>query len=131
MLENYNLLHRLRHEDVVDWESQFRTPLQGFTSTPRPLDDVPPFVWHGTWNYTIRPTSTPGFPTSAVGGGAQARAAALELLADPALTGMTRDALVAPAARLAPTRQRNASAATSGSAAAGADMPRVPMAVPS
>ena len=24
------------------------TPLQGFTSTPRPLDDVPPFVWHGS-----------------------------------------------------------------------------------
>lgn len=23
-------------------------PLQGFTSTPRPLDDLPPFVWHGS-----------------------------------------------------------------------------------
>ena len=47
-LENYNLLHRLWREDVVDWEGHFRTPLQGFTSTPRPLDDVPPFVWHGS-----------------------------------------------------------------------------------
>ncbi|HWM17484.1 MAG TPA: CE1758 family FMN-dependent luciferase-like monooxygenase [Microbacterium sp.] len=47
-LENYNLLHRLWREDVVDWEGEFRTPLQGFTSTPRPLDDVPPFVWHGS-----------------------------------------------------------------------------------
>src|SRR3954454_6935896 len=47
-LENYNLLHRLWREDVVEWEGQFRTPLQGFTSTPRPLDDVPPFVWHGS-----------------------------------------------------------------------------------
>ncbi|MGC4174990.1 CE1758 family FMN-dependent luciferase-like monooxygenase [Demequina sp.] len=47
-LENYNLLHRLWREDVVDWEGTFRTPLQGFTSTPRPLDDVPPFVWHGS-----------------------------------------------------------------------------------
>jgi putative FMN-dependent luciferase-like monooxygenase len=47
-LENYNLLHRLWREDVVDWEGQFRTALQGFTSTPRPLDDVPPFVWHGS-----------------------------------------------------------------------------------
>ena len=47
-LENYNLLHRLWREDVIDWEGQFRTPLQGFTSTPRPLDDVPPFVWHGS-----------------------------------------------------------------------------------
>jgi putative FMN-dependent luciferase-like monooxygenase len=47
-LENYNLLHRLWREDVVDVEGRFRTPLQGFTSTPRPLDDVPPFVWHGS-----------------------------------------------------------------------------------
>ncbi len=46
-LENYNLLHRLWREDVVDWEGHFRTPLQGFTAIPRPLDDVPPFVWHG------------------------------------------------------------------------------------
>src|SRR6185369_8899210 len=47
-LENYNLLHRLWREDVVDAEGKFRTPLQGFTSIPRPLDDVPPFVWHGS-----------------------------------------------------------------------------------
>ena len=47
-LENYNLLHRLWREDVVDWEGHFRTPLSGFTSVPRPLDDVPPFVWHGS-----------------------------------------------------------------------------------
>lgn len=47
-VENYALLHRLWHEDVVDWSGQFRTPLQGFTSTPRPLDDVAPFVWHGS-----------------------------------------------------------------------------------
>lgn len=47
-LENYNLLHRLWTEDVVDFEGNFRTPLQGFTSTPRPLDDVAPFVWHGS-----------------------------------------------------------------------------------
>jgi putative FMN-dependent luciferase-like monooxygenase len=47
-LEHYNLLHRLWREDVVDWQGRYRTPLQGFTSTPRPLDDVPPFVWHGS-----------------------------------------------------------------------------------
>src|SRR5690242_11847388 len=47
-IENYHLLHRLWREDVVDWEGTFRTPLQGFTSTPRPLDGVPPFVWHGS-----------------------------------------------------------------------------------
>jgi len=46
-LENYNLLHRLWREDVVDWEGKFRTPLHSFTSTPRPLDGIPPFVWHG------------------------------------------------------------------------------------
>src|ERR1700742_361994 len=47
-VENYILLHRLWREDVVDWEGNFRTPLTGFTSVPRPLDDVPPFVWHGS-----------------------------------------------------------------------------------
>jgi putative FMN-dependent luciferase-like monooxygenase len=46
--ENYALLHRLWREDVVDWEGKFRTPLTGFTSTPRPLDGAPPFVWHGS-----------------------------------------------------------------------------------
>ena len=46
-LENYNLLHRLWREDVVDWDGTSRTALQGFTAIPRPLDDVPPFVWHG------------------------------------------------------------------------------------
>ncbi len=47
-IENYHLLHRLWREDVVNWEGKFRTPLQSFTSTPRPLDGVPPFVWHGS-----------------------------------------------------------------------------------
>jgi len=47
-VENYQLLHRLWRETDVDWQGEFRTPLQGFTSTPRPLDDVPPFVWHGS-----------------------------------------------------------------------------------
>ncbi|RCK58367.1 LLM class flavin-dependent oxidoreductase [Microbacterium sorbitolivorans] len=47
-IENYQLLHRLWREDVVDFEGKFRTALNGFTSTPRPLDDVAPFVWHGS-----------------------------------------------------------------------------------
>lgn len=47
-IENYELLHRLWREDVVDWSGKFRTPLQQFTSTPRPLDGVAPFVWHGS-----------------------------------------------------------------------------------
>jgi len=47
-IENYALLHRLWREDHVNWQGKFRTPLQGFQSTPRPLDGVPPFVWHGS-----------------------------------------------------------------------------------
>ena len=46
-VENYALLRRLWDEEVVNWEGKFRTPLRGFTSTPRPLDGVAPFVWHG------------------------------------------------------------------------------------
>ncbi|MFJ5933532.1 LLM class flavin-dependent oxidoreductase [Streptomyces sp. NPDC093071] len=46
--ENYALLRRLWDEDTVDWEGAFRTPLQAFTATPRPLDGVAPFVWHGS-----------------------------------------------------------------------------------
>jgi len=47
-IENYQLLRQLWDNDVVDFEGKFRTALQGFTSTPRPLDDVAPFVWHGS-----------------------------------------------------------------------------------
>lgn len=47
-VENYALLRRLWREEVVDWSGKFRSPLQGFTSTPRPLDGIPPFVWHGS-----------------------------------------------------------------------------------
>ncbi|MBA3779307.1 MAG: LLM class flavin-dependent oxidoreductase [Chloroflexi bacterium] len=47
-IENYALLRRLWREDVVDWQGRFRTPLTGFTSTPKPLDGIPPFVWHGS-----------------------------------------------------------------------------------
>ncbi|MDX2394077.1 LLM class flavin-dependent oxidoreductase [Streptomyces sp. DK15] len=47
-LENYELLHQLWRRDSVDWQGRFRTPLQSFTSIPRPLDGVPPFVWHGS-----------------------------------------------------------------------------------
>ena len=47
-IEHYELLHRLWREDVMDWSGKHRTPLQGFTATPRPLDGVPPFVWHGS-----------------------------------------------------------------------------------
>lgn len=47
-VENYALLRRLWDAEVVTWEGRFRTPLHGFTATPRPLDGVAPFVWHGS-----------------------------------------------------------------------------------
>jgi putative FMN-dependent luciferase-like monooxygenase len=47
-IENYALLRRLWDEETVTWEGRFRTPLVEFTATPRPLDGVPPFVWHGS-----------------------------------------------------------------------------------
>ncbi len=47
-IENYALLRRLWTEDNVSWSGEHRTPLQSFTSTPRPLDGVAPFVWHGS-----------------------------------------------------------------------------------
>lgn len=47
-IENYHLLRKLWDEEVVNWEGKFRTPLQGFTAVPRPLDGVAPFVWHGS-----------------------------------------------------------------------------------
>ena len=47
-IENYALLRRLWDEEIVTWEGRFRTPLHAFTATPRPLDGVAPFVWHGS-----------------------------------------------------------------------------------
>jgi putative FMN-dependent luciferase-like monooxygenase len=47
-VENYALLRRLWREENVDWSGRFRTPLQGFTAMPRPLNGTPPFVWHGS-----------------------------------------------------------------------------------
>ncbi|WP_297008747.1 LLM class flavin-dependent oxidoreductase [uncultured Corynebacterium sp.] len=47
-VEKYHLLRRLWREENMNWKGEFRTPLQGFTSTPRPLDGAPPFVWYGS-----------------------------------------------------------------------------------
>ncbi len=47
-IENYALLRRLWDEEIVTWQGKHRTPLRGFTSIPRPLDGIPPFVWHGS-----------------------------------------------------------------------------------
>lgn len=47
-VENYALLRRLWDEEIVNWSGKHRTALQSFTAVPRPLDDVAPFVWHGS-----------------------------------------------------------------------------------
>jgi len=47
-VENYALLHKLWREENVSFEGKYRTPLYGFTSVPRPLDGIPPVVWHGS-----------------------------------------------------------------------------------
>lgn len=47
-VENYHLLRRLWREKNISWQGKFRTPIQGYTSTPFPLDNTPPFVWHGS-----------------------------------------------------------------------------------
>ncbi|MCL2482455.1 MAG: LLM class flavin-dependent oxidoreductase [Propionibacteriaceae bacterium] len=47
-LENYNLLYRLWREEQLDWEGEFRAPLVDCTTSPRPLDGVPPYIWHST-----------------------------------------------------------------------------------
>jgi putative FMN-dependent luciferase-like monooxygenase len=51
-IENYALLYRLWREDGVDWTGRFRTALQSFTATPRPLEGIPAFVWHGSTRST-------------------------------------------------------------------------------
>lgn len=47
-VEHYGLLRRLWREERLDWQGEFRSALQDFTLAPRPLDGVPPFVWHGS-----------------------------------------------------------------------------------
>jgi len=47
-VDNYALLHRLWRGENVTWHGKHRAPLSGFTSTPRPLDGLPPFVWHSS-----------------------------------------------------------------------------------
>ncbi|MFI5935006.1 CE1758 family FMN-dependent luciferase-like monooxygenase [Actinoplanes sp. NPDC051494] len=46
MAGNYALLRRLWGPDPVEWSGRHRSPLTGFTSVPRPLDGVAPYVWH-------------------------------------------------------------------------------------
>jgi DNA-binding transcriptional regulator YdaS (Cro superfamily)/transposase len=65
---------------------------------------------HGAWNYTITPGTPGGGRVAAPGaeGRARDRAAALHLLADERLTGMSRGELAALAADLAPSQEAQA-----------------------
>jgi alkanesulfonate monooxygenase SsuD/methylene tetrahydromethanopterin reductase-like flavin-dependent oxidoreductase (luciferase family) len=44
--ENVALLHRLWTESAVSWSGRHRTPLEGVTVEPRPLQTAPP-IWIG------------------------------------------------------------------------------------
>ena len=84
-------------------------PLGVSVSTAR-INALPiqPHPWCGTWNYTIHPATEPPAhgqaTTTQRHGSDHARSQALETLADPALTGMTRQELDTLAARLAPAQ---------------------------
>jgi len=51
-IENTHLLRELWTEEFIEWEGRFREPLVEFTSTPRPLDNVPPLIWHAATNWS-------------------------------------------------------------------------------
>ncbi|RFA09237.1 luciferase [Subtercola boreus] len=45
--EKYELLRRLWREQSVSWQGEFRAPLDGVTTLPRPFAG-PPRIWHGS-----------------------------------------------------------------------------------
>jgi alkanesulfonate monooxygenase SsuD/methylene tetrahydromethanopterin reductase-like flavin-dependent oxidoreductase (luciferase family) len=47
LAEKYELLRRLWREEDVTWSGEFRTPLEGVTTLPRPFAGAPR-VWHGS-----------------------------------------------------------------------------------
>ncbi|MCX4537756.1 ISAzo13 family transposase (plasmid) [Streptomyces sp. NBC_00841] len=63
-----------------------------------------PHTERGTWNYTIRPADKPTVPAAPGKAPLLERAADLELLSDPRLTGMNHEELDAMARRLAPAQ---------------------------
>ncbi|MFT2014427.1 LLM class flavin-dependent oxidoreductase [Streptomyces sp. 796.1] len=46
--EKYELLRRLWREEEVSWQGEFRPPLTGVTTIPRPYGRRPPRIWHGS-----------------------------------------------------------------------------------
>jgi transposase len=63
---------------------------------------IEPHAERSTWNYTIRPDHRAGQAPAQVTGGEAARRQVLDLLAEPALTGMSHVDLAALAAKLTP-----------------------------
>lgn len=51
MEERYELLRRLWREENVTWQGQYRPPLEGVTTQPRPLQNPIP-IWHGSASST-------------------------------------------------------------------------------
>lgn len=47
LTEKYELLRRLWREEDLDWQGQFRSPLESATSQPRPFTG-PIRIWHGS-----------------------------------------------------------------------------------
>lgn len=52
MAERYELLKRLWNEENVTWQGKYRSPLDGVTTQPRPLQQPIP-IWHGSASSTI------------------------------------------------------------------------------
>jgi len=69
---------------------------------------ITPHVRHGTWNYTIRPDGPNTPEAGEISDRDQNRALALRALADPRLTGMSRDELDALTTSLAPAQAARA-----------------------
>ncbi|PWD50927.1 LLM class flavin-dependent oxidoreductase [Serinibacter arcticus] len=52
LVENYELLRRLLSEEDVTWSGEFRAPLEGVTTLPRPYGG-PIRIWHGSASSSI------------------------------------------------------------------------------
>jgi DNA-binding transcriptional regulator YdaS (Cro superfamily) len=83
----------------------------GISVSKARMDALPiqPHPWHGTWNYTIHPRPVTERPADGQAATTHhdphhARSTALEVLADPSLTGTSRQGLDALATHLAPAQ---------------------------
>ncbi len=60
--ENVELLLRLLREEAVTWSGQFRTPLDGVTTRPRPVGDLPVWIGGGSSRRTVELAARLGCP---------------------------------------------------------------------